>query len=143
MLDSPISPKSLERQIAREGERWGLTSRYVPENGRTQLVEMTHEAEAHHGLGEVRKGPNWVICTIDDESPMRAAMANRRTNGETDIAQRYRAERRMSEQINEAAHNARDAEARRLWADRKKIRVLPTGIVPAGLVERARLNRSR
>jgi hypothetical protein len=135
-MDSPISVATLERQISREGKRWGVVPEYDPDDGRVRVVELVHRAEAHHGLGEVERGPYRRICTVDDENPFSAALANRVQNGETDLAQRFKRLRAQEEAEQRAKEEEQRAETLSLWRARRRIIALPTGIVPAGLAVR-------
>lgn len=143
MIDSPISPATLRRQILREGKRWGLVPEYDANTGTTRVVETVRVAASHDGVGTVEKVANRRICTVDDEHPFSAALANRVRNGEVDLAARYRMLDVLEAKANRTIEQARDAEIKARWLGRKKIIALPTGIVPAGLKERARLARVR
>lgn len=185
-IDSPICAKSLERQIVREGERWGLVpdmgadeQRYLSEalldssggevettlpDGSTVRFEVDegavldaldrlkdspsvgvarvdYYAEVHHGLGEIVRNQRIRLCTIDDEHPFSGALANRVMNGEHDLTARAREGRRLEKVAQQNIAAERRKEAKRLWRGRNTITVLPSGIVPAGLAERARRNR--
>jgi hypothetical protein len=136
VYDSALSVASLERQIEREGARWGLVPEYDPRDGRVRVCEVVPEAEARFGVGEVVRRPTRRICSVDDESPFHEALRNRIDNGETDLARRYKELDRLEAE----AHRKREEEARhetlRLWKSRKRITALPTGIIPAGLANR-------
>lgn len=185
-IDSPICAKSLERQIAREGKRWGLVpdvgddeKRFLTEallesdtgtktitfpDGSTVCVEVDdlevtealdrlkdspsvgvarvdYQAEVHHGLGEIVRNQCMRLCTVDDEHPFSAALGNRVMNGELDLSARYRESRRFQKLAQQRIADERRREARQLWRGRNTITVLPSGIIPAGLAERARRNR--
>jgi hypothetical protein len=133
---SPLSAASLRRQIAREGKRWGLVPE-TGEDGHTRVVEVTHEAEARFGIGEVVRRPNRRICTVNDEAPFSEALRNRVDNGETDLSRRYK----LLEELEGRAHLKRQAEAEAetlsIWKSRKRITSLGGGrIIPAGLANR-------
>ena len=136
---SPLSAASLERQIAREGERWRLVPETDPRDGKTRVCEIVPVAEARFGVGEVVRRPDRRICTVNDEAPFSEALRNRITNGETDLARRYK----LLDDI-ERAEKARLEEEQRLetlriWGSRKRITSLGSlGIIPAGLANRRR-----
>jgi hypothetical protein len=133
---SPLSAASLERQINREGKRWGLVAETDPRDGCTRVVELTHEAEARFGIGEVVRRPNRRICTVNDEAPFSEALRNRIDNGETDLARRYKLLDEREERDNAKRLAEAEAETLRIWKSRKRITALPTGIIPAGLANR-------
>lgn len=135
--DSPISVRSLERQINREGERWHLVAD-IDEDFGVGVAEVIHRAEVHHGLGEIVRDGRWRLCTLSDEHPFSAVLGNRIRNGETDITHRYKERRRREKIAANKALDARKEQARAIWRTRKTITALPTGIVPAGLRERQR-----
>lgn len=133
---SPLSAASLERQINREGVRWGLVAQTDPKDGRTRVVELVPEVEERFGIGEVVRRASRRICTVDDEAPFAEALRNRIDNGETDLARRARLHDELEEQEHRKRQAEAEAETLRIWKGRKRITVLPTGIVPAGLVNR-------
>jgi hypothetical protein len=186
VADSPISARSLARQVARAGKRWNLVPdmghedrRLLAEalleaqggsvkmmgpdgrewtfqidmeatsaaleheiaNPKVGVAEVVHQAEARNGIGSIRKTGKWRLCSVSDEHPFSAVLGNRVKNGETDLAAPYKQARQEEKQRQARIREERRREAKRIWRDRKKIVALPTGIVPAGLVERARRNR--
>lgn len=140
-MEAPVpalSPRSLERQIAREGERWGLVPETDPRDGKTRVCEVRPQAEARYGVGEVvRRGDmSTRICTVNDDAPFSEALRNRVANGERDLARRYRLlddEERRARLVQEEEQRKETA---RIWGSRNRITVLPTGVVPAGLANR-------
>lgn len=104
------------------------------------VARVDHEAFVQHGVGEIRRGQRIRLCSVDDEHPFSASLANRVNNGEIDLAARARAGRQQRKKEQAEAREEKRREARALWRTRLSIKVLPTGIVPAGLRERARRN---
>lgn len=141
-MNAPVRPAlsqaSLERQIAREGKRWGL----VPETGRdgkTRVCEVVPHAESRFGVGEVVWRGDRRICTVNDEAPFHEALRNRIGNGETDLARRYKLleDQEAKEQADLEA--AQFAETLALYRSRNRITMLPNGtVIPAGLANRRR-----
>lgn len=136
MHDSALSVASLERQIAREGARWGLVPEYDPKDGHVRVCESVPHAEARHGVGEVVRRPSRRICSVNDEAPFHEALRNRIDNGETDLARRYKLLDRLEAEAQRKREEEARAETLRIWKSRKNIIALPTGIVPAGLANR-------
>ncbi len=136
MHDSPLSVASLERQIAREGKRWGLVPEYDPRDGHVRVVEVVPYAEAHAGVGEVTHQPTRRICSVSDEAPFGEALRNRIDNGEVDLARRYKELDRIEAEANRRREEEARAETLAVWKSRKRITALPTGIIPAGLANR-------
>lgn len=132
-----LSPASLERQIAREGDRWGLAPVRMPD-GRTCVAEVVPVCEARCGVAEVVRRPDRIIATVNDEAPFSETLRNRVSNGETDLARRYKLldELEARTRAEQEAEQAR--ETARIWGSRKRITALPSGIIPAGLAERRR-----
>lgn|GEM_PF-2918304 len=133
---SPLSAASLERQIAREGARWGLVPETDHIDGKTRVVEVTPEAEARFGVGVVTWGANRRICTVDDEAPFSEALRNRIANGETDLARQYKLLDEQEARAQRAIEAEQTAETLRIWKGRRRITALPGRIIPAGIANR-------
>ncbi len=135
-MESPLSQASLVRQVAREGARWRLAPEVDEKDGRVRVCEIVPVAEARFGVGEVVRRPDRRLCTVTDETPFSEVFRNRIDNGETDLARRYKAldtlERAEQARIDEENR----LETLRIWGSRRRITVLPTGIIPAGLTNR-------
>jgi hypothetical protein len=131
-----LSAASLERQIAREGERWGLVPETDPKDGRTRVVEVTPQAETRHGVTEVVRRANRRICTVNEDAPFSEALRNRIDNGEVDLARRMKLADELEAKAKREREEAEHHEALAFWRTRRRITALPTGIVPAGLTNR-------
>ena len=131
-----LSVASLVRQINREGKRWGLSAEVDAKDGRVRVVETTHEAEVRCGVGEVVRRPNRRICTVNEDAPFSEALRNRITNGEVDLARRYKLAEEQERKEHDAMMLEKELETLLLWKSRKRIVALPTGIIPAGLANR-------
>jgi hypothetical protein len=137
-VESPLSQASLVRQVAREGARWRLAPVVDEKTGRVRVAESVPAAEARHGVGEVVRRPDRVLCTITDETPFSEVFVNRIENGETDLARRYKALDEQERREKAAEDAEKEAETLRIWGSRRRITALPSGIIPAGLTNRWR-----
>src|SRR5512139_2182607 len=130
-----LSQASAVRQIAREGERWGLAPVAMPD-GSVKVAEIVSVAETRFGVGVVKRQPDRILCTVDEETPFGEVLRNRIDNGETDLARRYKLRDEMEARERRALEAEQERETLRLWSSRRRITALPTGIVPAGLTNR-------
>ena len=134
-----LSTTSIARQVTREGRRWGLVPEVVGDA--VKVCDMQHEAEAHHGLGEVTKKPR-RLCTVDEEHPFSGVLHNRVSNGETNMARRYQLADELEAKARQKAADELDDEIRREWATRRRVTIGPRGLyIPAGLAERHAFRR--
>jgi hypothetical protein len=174
----PMSRRSLERQINREGRRWGLVADdgkeekrlmaeailwfedKLREAGAPEIIDeemamaaleeandndpfvgvcrLGYRAEAKHGVGEIVRGDLVRLCSLDDNASFSAVLQNRATNGETDMAAPYRRARDDEKRKHAKWVDEQKKAARATWRSRRSIIALPSGIIPAGLRERAR-----
>lgn len=136
MNDSPLSPVECARQVNREGRRFGLSARRLPD-GTVKVCDKQAVTECRSGFMQVVKMPR-ELCTVDDEHPFASALQNRIKNGELDLASRYKAADAKKKAVEQAYVEAYDDHTRQMWRERRRMSMVGGSFVSAGLANRRR-----
>lgn len=124
---SCLGVPSLTRQIDRGGRRVGLVGR-EDYDGRTKLCDVQHRAVVHFGLVDVRRDSDFILCSVDDRSPLSVAMRNRVRHGELDPYDRWRRALAKQKRMERQKAIALDAEIQDRYAMRNRIVSTAAGI---------------
>jgi hypothetical protein len=136
---SCLGVPTLIRQIDRGGARQGLAGR-EDHDGRTKLCDMQHRAVVHFGLVDVRRDSDFILCSVDDRTPLSVAMRNRVRHGELDPYDRWRRYLKKKSRHERQAAAALDYEIQDRFRTRNRIMATPNGISRApieGIREKA------
>lgn len=140
MNETGASPKTIARQVARQGKRWGIVP-VINDQGDVKACQKVRHLEVRGGLGATRID-TMPICTVDEDAPFSSALNCRVRDGETDLAARYKLHDRLERARLERQSKALEDEIRSVWATRNRITMLPGGIVlPSGLAAREEFRR--
>ena len=134
MTTSSTSPQTIADAVTSEGRSWGLSARIIGDKVKVcDTVPVWRVEGGCMVLDEVER----PLCTVDDEHPFSGALHNRVSNGETDLARRFRETERREKAARAAAAAEFDRETKRQWTSRRRIFAGPSGVIPAGLTNRS------